>query len=156
MLWRCMLYTFQGAVDSLGKIGSGSLGARHLHSWGPTSSPLILILMVIQHALLRCWNLHLTRKYLRFSNCWDVSWLIMEMKAVEVGLPVMVFVLERCEGLREGSNIVVLRDPDGFLFEANLLAKRHVSKFQWKEPTKRSKRRKLWDPLWVPVGDWNY
>lgn len=38
-----------------------------------------------------------------------------------VGLPVMVFVLERCEGLREGSNIVVLRDPDGFLFEANLL-----------------------------------
>ena len=33
----------------------------------------------------------------------------------------MVFVLERCEGLREGSNIFVLRDPDGFLFEANLL-----------------------------------
>ena len=27
------------------------------------------------------------------------------------------------------------------------------SKFQWKEP---AKRRKLWDPLWVPVGDWNY
>ena len=42
----------------------------------------------------------------------------------------------------------MLRDPDEFLFEANLLAKRHVSKFQWKEP---AKRRKLWDPLWVPA-----